>query len=162
MKSNLKRGFSWMVAAALGLGIGVARGAAIANTPPVAPNPNDNILSPGESLLPGQRVVSDNEMYELVLQNDGNLVLYQLHENYSTVLWSAETDGRPVERAVMQPDGNFVLYGPGSLVIWSSETDSYPDAYLMVQDDGNIVIYFPKQPIWETNTVPASSSSPSR
>ena len=47
-------------------------------------------------------------------------------------------------RAVMQGDGNFVVYDieDGAWVpVWSTHTDGNPGAYLNVQDDGNMVIY---------------------
>ena len=44
--------------------------------------------------------------------------------------------------AVMQDDGNFVVYpGPGITAPWSTGTWSFPGAYLAVQNDGNVVVY---------------------
>lgn len=54
----------------------------------------------------------------LILQNDGNLVIYQ----NSTPLWSAMTSGFAPGRAVMQSDGNFVLY-EGGTAPWFSGTE---------------------------------------
>jgi hypothetical protein len=54
-------------------------------------------------------------------------------------------------RAVMQGDGNLVLYGPDG-VLWSSGTWNNPGAALSVQADGNLVIYSAGKPIWVSNT----------
>jgi hypothetical protein len=43
--------------------------------------------------------------------------------------------------ALMQGDGNFVVYAPGSRVLVNSGTGGNPGAYLVVQTDGNVVIY---------------------
>ncbi len=42
--------------------------------------------------------------------------------------------------AVMQGDGNFVVYGQGG-PIWSTGTFNHPGAFLTLQSDGNVVVY---------------------
>jgi hypothetical protein len=128
----------------------------------------------------------------LLMQDDGNLVLYRID---GTPLWSSRTSpgvkvrndvltpgaritgGRALIspnylfRAVMQRDGNVVVYGPNganwasgtgqqwaTLVMtsdgdaavagspyengrWHSNTAGNPGAVLVMQDDGNLVIY---------------------
>lgn len=57
---------------------------------------------------------------------------------------SREPRGLRAARAVMQHDGNFVVYDVEDGVavpVWSTHTDGNPGAYLNVQDDGNMVIY---------------------
>ncbi len=54
----------------------------------------------------------------LVLQGDGNLVVYDAN---GTALWSTSTAGQPVSRLQVQDDCNVVLYA-GSAAIWSSGT----------------------------------------
>jgi len=87
---------------------------------------------------------------KLVLQQDGNLVLSVVHNG--RVLWSSGTGGKAVSKAIMQDDGNFVIYGFGGSALWSSDTFGKSGSYLIVQDDGNLVIY---QPVaqWSTDTV---------
>jgi hypothetical protein len=82
---------------------------------------------------------SPNGRYRLALQLDGNLVLYD--DELGVALWSAGTNGNTVGQAVMQGDGNFVIYDAGSVAIWSTETAGNPGARLAVQDDGNLVVY---------------------
>lgn len=58
-------------------------------------------------------------------------------------------DGR--YRAVMQSDGNFVVYA-GSRVLWHAGTHGRPGSWLAVQTDGNLVIYSPGRAPWHTGT----------
>src|SRR5437899_3777698 len=101
-------------------------------------------LNPGQSLAVGGSITSPDGRFTLVLQADGNLVLYQ---SGGVARWATGTVGRTVSQAVMQADGNFVLYGPAG-PIWATATDGHPGAYLAVQDDGNVVIYGPGGPLW--------------
>ena len=98
------------------------------------------VLNPGDTLSQGEAIRSANDEYELILQDDGNLVLYDLGRK-RRVLWSTRTQGRAVRRATMQKDGNFVLYGYDRKPVWDTGTQGYA-AYLVVQNDGNVVIYY--------------------
>ena len=85
---------------------------------PTQGSSSSSTLSPGAVLQPGQSLRSDNGAYRLVLQNDGNLVAYS-QENQP--VWHTRTNGERVTHAVMQHDGNFVLYD-GVKPIWNSQT----------------------------------------
>ena len=94
----------------------------------------------GQTLSAGQNMATCGATcgatLNLIMQGDGNLVLYQ----GGTPLWASGTSGHPGAYAVMQSDGNLVIYlGPTAL--WSTGTNGHPGAYLSVQDDGNLVIY---------------------
>jgi hypothetical protein len=53
-----------------------------------------------------------------------------------------EPRGMRAAEAVMQADGNFVLYDlETGIPLWATHTDGHPGAYLNVQGDGNMVIY---------------------
>jgi hypothetical protein len=106
-----------------------------------------NSLGPGQELPKDQPLVSSNGRYRFVLQQDGNLVLYEGGHPH----WSSETHGRAVSRCVMQTDGNLVIYGFND-PIWASGTHGSPGSYLILQDDRNVVIYKPNAPIWSTGT----------
>jgi hypothetical protein len=117
-----------------------------------------NLLRAGQSLYVGQMLVSQNGDFQLVLQQDGNLVLSQLSSNL--VLWSSQTAGQPSYVLAMQPDGNLVLYDQATPpnVLWSSQTNghggAYPfGAYLLLQDDGNLIVYT-EIPCWSVGTGP--------
>ena len=62
-------------------------------------------------------------------------VLYP-SEYAQMVSWSG------VYRALMQADGNFVVYGPNGAT-WASGTNGWPGAYAQMNFDGNFVIYYP-------------------
>ncbi|MCE7993455.1 MAG: lectin [Roseivirga sp.] len=105
-------------------------------------------LLPGQLLERGKQLKSQNGKYRLILQDDGNLVLY----NSEGYLWATNTAGRAAKECVMQEDGNCVLYGYNDReVLWASNTAGKNGAYLIVQDDGNVVIYQPVA-VWATNT----------
>jgi hypothetical protein len=107
-------------------------------------------LNANEDLISTGSLTSQDGRFTLVMQGDGNLVLYRHGGN---ARWATNTDGRIVSRAIMQGDGNFVMYGPGGAYIWDTATDGHPGAYMTIQNDGNVVIYETNgNPIWATNT----------
>lgn len=111
------------------------------------------ILPSGSVLVPSPRtpneVVSNSYQLYLILQSDGNLVLYQC----GTALWSSNTHGIAVTSCNMQTDGNLVIYAGAGNPIWASNTNGKYGAHLEVQDDGNLVIYdYNHNPIWATGT----------
>jgi hypothetical protein len=93
----------------------------------------------------------------LILQADGNLVVYRKRDGVAT--WSSNTGGHPGAVMKMQKDGNLVIYagvkpvnqlGPA---LWSSRTWNNPGAYSILQDDGNFVIYRADgTPAWDSHT----------
>ena len=110
-------------------------------------------LEKGQKLLPGERITSTNGDYYLIMQNDGNLVLYKKVGSGKEALWSSKTTGKPSARAVMQWDGNFVIYSNTSGALWSSNTHVNNPAKLVMQNDGNLVIYKTDgTAIWSTKT----------
>jgi hypothetical protein len=112
-------------------------------------------------LTPGQSVYSPNGHFSLTLDSGGNLAEYG---SYGHQVWASGTNGTPVIEAILQTDGNLVLYGPANAdgsahSVWSSNTSGYPQDVLRVQDDGNVVIYDAVgNPIWTTNTAGADAS----
>ena len=105
-------------------------------------------LKPGQRLISNnnQELVSQNGYYKLIMQRDGNLVLYTKDGH---VLWNTNTQGLDVEYCAMQEDGNLVLYLEESArPVWASDTGGNPGSWLVVQNDGNLVIYKP-EPIWD-------------
>ena len=109
-------------------------------------------LIPGQSLQPGQELRVAGQPIGLVLQPNGDLVLYWGAGTF--VLWATYTDNSAgtVTQAVMQTDGNFVLYA-GSEPVWATETDGNPGAYLVLQPDGELVLFDRfDAPIWRAGT----------
>src|SRR4051812_17766788 len=101
---------------------------------------SDSILQPNESMVRGESISSKNGNYDLVMQDDGNLVLYR--DSDDLALWASGTNGAAVSQVIMQNDGNLVIYGYNA-PLWASNTSGHPGSYLSVQDDGNVVIYQP-------------------
>lgn len=107
------------------------------------------ILRGGETLLANQYIASPNGIYKLIMQGDGNLVIYN---NINTAIWNTQTNGRPVNRCVMQGDGNLVLYDANNIPYWSSGTNGSASGDLYMQDDGNLVIYINGIAKWSYRT----------
>ncbi len=106
-------------------------------------------LTANQQLTANQSVASCNGDYTLIMQGDGNLVLYQ----GSTALWASNTPGSAADEAIMQGDGNFVLYTSSGSPVWASNTAGNSGAYLEVQNDGNVVIYSASGSVlWSTGT----------
>ena len=102
-----------------------------------------------DSLRVGDSRRSCDGGYRLVMQGDGNLVLYV---EGGAALWSSDTFGTGSDRAVMQGDGNFVVYDATNQPHFDTGTQSV-GAYLAVQGDGNLVVYSAGgAPLWASNT----------
>ena len=107
-------------------------------------------LNSSENLTVGSSITSEDGRFTLIMQGDGNLVLYGPGGRYR---WDTGTGGRSVSQAIMQGDGNFVMYGPGGEYIWDTATNGHPGAWLIVQNDRNLVIYGADgSPLWATGT----------
>lgn len=111
---------------------------------------SSDTLGSGQWLFPGQYVISGNGLFEFIMQDDGNLVLYYMY-GASTPLWDTGTGGQSVLGVAMQTDGNLVLYNSAGGAIWSSHTN-VPGSFLIAQNDGNLVIYAGASPVWATYT----------
>jgi hypothetical protein len=117
--------------------VGLLSAAVIALTPAVAAAATST-LSPGGVLTAGQSISSPDGHYQLIMQSDGNLVLYVAG---GRALWSSKTHGDTGDYAVMQTNGNFVVYSSTNQALWSTNTTGADCAQLDVQDDGNLVLY---------------------
>ncbi|MGW4384378.1 hypothetical protein [Kitasatospora sp. NPDC004531] len=131
--------------------------AAIALAAPAASASADTVsadLKSDQKLLPGQTLASGDAT--LVMQGDGNLVLYLVTSGGTRVgvIWSSGTWGHPGAYAYMQPDGNLVVYKQGSTTdaLWSTGTWGHPGAYLS-QFKGALTVQGQDHMfLWETNT----------
>jgi hypothetical protein len=107
-------------------------------------------LGINQFLLKEDYLLSPDAVHQFILQDDGNLVLYNMTNHKPT--WASGTNGKAVSKAIMQSDGNLVIYGYPN-AIWASNTAGKHNSSLFVQNDGNVVIYEPNIPVWATNTV---------
>lgn len=114
----------------------------------------DRLLA-NQVLYPGQQLHSKNNAYHLVMQSDGNAVVYN---NKNQAIWSSQTYGSGAQTLNMQADGDLVLYTAFSKPKWASNTGGTQGAYLYMQDDGNLVIYdSANQPVWNSKGYPIAS-----
>jgi hypothetical protein len=129
--------------------LGTGRGMNSANEERTYTEMANSIFPAGSELQVNIGWISGSGYTVLRLQQDGNLVVY--------------TDGKPAyeapgaypngNTAIMQDDGNFVLYNVSNQPLWASNTAGNPGAYLAVQEDGNVVVYSEENvPLFVTNT----------
>ncbi len=106
-------------------------------------------LPVNERLTSGQSIYSPNLQYRLIMQSDGNFVLY----TQGRALWNTGTHGHPGAWVVMQSDGNLVVYAQSGTALWASRTVGQGGRSLYLQDDANAVIYTTAwQAVWASNT----------
>jgi LysM domain len=123
-----------------------------------------DVLRAGESLGIDQKLTSSNGKYTLIMQGDGNLVLYT---ESNTPVWATKTQGKGAVRASLQDDGNLVLYTKeqdrwfhkdAAAAVWASHT-SGEDVRLVLQDDRNLVIYTADgRALWASGTALAGGA----
>ncbi len=102
------------------------------------------------TLRPGQQLTSADRRLRLVMQSDGNLVVYST----SRALWNSRTSGNAGASLVLQSDGNLVVYSTAGRALWNSGTSGSPAGarILVMQSDGNLVLYNSGKAAWYTNT----------
>lgn len=103
----------------------------------VASSDGTDVLSAGERLTGGERLVSPDGRSTFVMQTDGNAVVY---DYTGRATWSSRTQGVG-DRLDMQTDGNVVVSAADGRPVWATGTDGEPGADLEMQDDGNLVVY---------------------
>jgi GH25 family lysozyme M1 (1,4-beta-N-acetylmuramidase) len=101
-------------------------------------------LTAGQRLTSGQYLQSPDRAYMLAMQGDGNLVEYVSGQP----LWMTATNGHSGVFAVMQTDGNFVVYDSIGTPLWNAGTQGHPGAFLALQSDANLVVYTGGTAIW--------------
>ncbi|MBD1589021.1 hypothetical protein [Pseudomonas typographi] len=92
--------------------------------------PVGQLFDSGFQMRPGQSFTSGGARLEF--REDGNLIALN---SAGSVTWSTETAGRGVDRAVMQDDGNFVVYAADTSV-WSTNTAGHIGAFAQLQENG--------------------------
>jgi cell wall-associated NlpC family hydrolase len=107
-------------------------------------------LGPDRQLGAGDWLQNGN--YRLVMQTDGNLVLY----GPTGPLWATHSNSPAAANAVLvnQGDGNLVIYtADRRSAVWASRTNGKGAGRLVMQSDGNVVLYNNAgQPTWTTYT----------
>ena len=111
-------------------------------------------LQNGQRLVCGQDLISENMKYKLIVQPDGNLVLYKIPNDAigtpgpldsAHAIWSSQTwqKGTGPYSLVMQHDNHLCLYDRHGTCTWASKTHGKGSgkAMAMMQEDGNFVMY---------------------
>ena len=130
-------------AGALGAGV-----LALVSAGPASAQPPPGVLYAGQELLAGQSIASTSGQFTLTMESSGDLV----EESGGTTLWSTNTH-EAGSKAVMQTDGNFVVYSSTGKAEWSSGTSRHNGAYLTIGDDAQLdVTYGWGAPLWESRT----------
>ena len=88
------------------------------------------VLASGEALWENQSRISFDGQYRLQYQGDGNLVVARLADE--SCAWSSQTNGTSVWVAVMQGDGNLVVYDADGVPVWNSGTAGYDGSRLEI------------------------------
>lgn len=108
--------------------------------------PKCGVLKPGEEIHVEDRVTSCNGKYYIVYQADGNIVEYNANGG---AVWATSTYTEPVEKGIMQPDGEFVVYGPNSKRLYGTGTPGNPGAFFWLRDNGTITINLGDKVLWK-------------
>ena len=76
-------------------------------------------LNAGQQLNVNDQLTASNGIDYLIMQGDGNLVLYT---KFGQPIWDTKTYGKPTtpDHAAMQGDGNFVVYDAAGKPYWDS------------------------------------------
>ncbi|WP_121609810.1 MIR domain-containing protein [Mesobacillus foraminis] len=113
-----------------------------------------NKLLPGQELLENQQLTAANGRAFLIMQGDGNFVLYEVHKGKHIPVWASGTNGSGGVKAVMQHNGTLVVCKANGEAVWHSPgTEGNSGSYLIMQDDGNAVIYTNQgKALWDSGT----------
>lgn len=86
----------------------------------------------------GQQLTADQGPVRLVLQADGNLVIYR--DDLGRPVWASNTEGKSISYLAMQGDGNLVLYSTDGKAVWASNTAGNQNASASLKDGGELVV----------------------
>jgi zinc D-Ala-D-Ala carboxypeptidase len=116
------------------------------------PKPTASVRSRGSTLSSGplrsgERLTSPSRAFSLVMQGDGNLVLY----GPGGPTWSSGT-AVPGAYADLQAGGSLVVFAAGRGTLWSSYSDGHPGAALMLRDDGVLVLAKGATVLWDSSS----------
>ncbi|CAA7406379.1 unnamed protein product [Spirodela intermedia] len=107
-----------------------------------------NVLYTGQAIPTGQYLQYGN--YIFGMRADCNLVLTDTGTSgwyTGSFVWSSGTSGKGTNcRALLQGDGNFVIYDGSGKVVWATNTAVGNGKYVVIlQPDRNVVLYGPSR-----------------
>ena len=119
-------------------------------TESIRPTPVNNSISSGKSMKVNDRINSPDGKHYLVMQSDGNVVIYTTKNN--NPIWATDTYGSGNGcHFDMQEDGHLVLYNAYNEAIWASGTHVSRDSKyaqkawkpvkFVFENGGHLVLY---------------------
>lgn len=114
--------------------------------------PGSDRLLEGQSLHRGNYLINTPRTAILIMQPDGNLVLYRVSDK--AVLWATNTNGQPADH-VAPEHGNFNLRKTDNSIAWTSTWDTdwgWGNGTIVLQDDGDLVMRSGDTNTWTTMT----------
>lgn len=114
-----------------------------------------------DTLHEGEYLMSKNDKYKLIMQKDGNLVLYSLTPNnkkdHDNPVWQTHTkgEGKGPYKAVMEAEGALTVVDGTGKKTWESEgmKPGVGPYTIQIQRDGNLVAYDKTGfPTWASQT----------
>ena len=115
-----------------------------------APPPSTAVLADGATLATGQQLTSPGGGWRLVMQTDGNLVLY----GRRGATWQSGTAGSHASRLTMQTDGNLVESTATGKVVWQARSPQAAGVQLVLAADGRVRLVTPNQIVlWNTGVL---------
>jgi hypothetical protein len=90
------------------------------------------VRGPGKRSLWTSNTAGQAEVWDVVMQSDGNLVLYDVRGH---ALWASNTNRHPGASVRMQDDGNLVISSASGQPLWSSDSAVPPSPAEPAQPD---------------------------
>lgn len=117
-------------------------------TPPPVTPPPDHSLKSGESLSSGKFLDSDNRLFRLMVQGDGNCVVYRTLGDKPEVNW--ETGAAQLGCSLkLRRTGLLEVVNGDDRSFWHSSYEGMVGAYrLRLQDDGDLVVELQRGGDW--------------
>ncbi|XP_061076719.1 B-type lectin plumieribetin-like [Conger conger] len=104
-----------------------------------------NYLSKNDELRKGDYLISNNQEFKAVFQEDGNFVIYGWKP-----IWASNTVSQEAHRLCMQHDCNFVMYDRNDSATWHTNTyrSGTNVCRVRLQDDGTLVVDVDNKEVW--------------
>lgn len=123
-----------------------------------------NTLAAGQRLTEGQRLISADKKYYLIMQADGNLCIYS--SSNDGFVWCSMMNFGKGSSLAMQPDGNLVVYDGKNMAVWSSMTQPWFDVKYssaewkpvraVLENNGTLILYnAANKKVWGNTDKPA-------
>ena len=119
-------------------------------------------ISVGQTLQVGQRLLSANNAYQLVMQSDGNLVLYPGNTTaLGTAIWHTHTFGNPGAYASFDASGGLLIISPTGGILWTSGVPARNGGQLVLSNSGFLQeVNSSNTQVWTSRTAPSVPTPP--